>query len=479
MQSHFTNITVKRPDFLGGGNWEIARLYPVTILFGKNGSGKSLLLRAWRDIAVDQTHYVVPERTGTLEFQAGYVEQELSGDTRRGVSSKNYLADYRQHIIARIQAFLVARGASREGPLPGRLEELEDLISLLLPDFAVQLVGLNPPFILTRSDSQQVIRSVDDLSSGEAQLLTMGLDILTIAATWDIQKADKRLVLVDEPDAHIHPDLQVRFADFVIQLARRFDLQVVIATHSTTLLAAIGQFGTEQAGVVYLDRSKTEFNTRAFTASLKEVASCLGGHALMGPLFGVPLLLVEGDDDYRIWSQVPRHHQTNFAVIPCHGEEIKIYQKTLELIFNSLRGSEGGPAGFALLDGDKGLPQANAVCPQDHVKFLKLNCLESENLYLTDQVLALLGLSWEEAVSKLVAAAKTVNYGEKSSMLAAANKWSRQHEDLKAVIAEIADILDEKHVHWTVRVGKAIGSTKPNGQLREFLGECLIEALWP
>ena len=35
----------------------------------------------------------------------------------------------------------------------------------------------------------------------------------------------------------------------------------------------------------------------------------------MGPLFGVPLLLVEGDDDYRIWNEIPRHHITSFAVI--------------------------------------------------------------------------------------------------------------------------------------------------------------------
>ncbi len=54
----------------------------------------------------------------------------------------------------------------------------------------------------------------------------------------------------------------------------------------------------------------------------------------MGPLFGSPILLVEGDDDYRIWSQVPRHHIVNLAVIPSNGDEIKHYQKTLESIFS-------------------------------------------------------------------------------------------------------------------------------------------------
>src|SRR5687767_2265394 len=112
----------------------------------------------------------------------------------------------------------------------------------------------------------------------------------------------------------MHPDLQARFADFLVQVSHRFKLQTVVATHSTTLLAAIGQFADADAAVVYLDRTKSTFIGQAFTSEMKELAACLGGHALMGPLFGVPILLVEGDDDYRIWSQVPRHHITSFAV---------------------------------------------------------------------------------------------------------------------------------------------------------------------
>ncbi len=148
-----------------------------------------------------------------------------------------------------------------------------------------------------------------------------------------------------------------------LSVAQKFKLQVAIATHSTTLLAAVGQFAGNDAGVIYLDRTKTQFVTLAFTASLKEIAACLGGHALMGPLFGVPLLLVEGDDDYRIFSQVPRHHVTNFAVIPSNGEEIKKYQKSLERVLGSLREANQQPAGYALLDGDKPLPEANPDCP--------------------------------------------------------------------------------------------------------------------
>ena len=61
-----------------------------------------------------------------------------------------------------------------------------------------------------------------------------------------------------------------------------------------------------------------------FDNYLKKLSSVLGGHALVGPLFGAPLLLVEGDDDHRIWSHVPRQpeHKEIFAVLPCDGDEI-------------------------------------------------------------------------------------------------------------------------------------------------------------
>jgi hypothetical protein len=411
-----------------------------------------------------------------LGFQPSYLQQQLDPHQRRNVSTRNFVNEYRQQVIARINAYFIARGRTPSGELPGDPDELEKLISTLLPDFAFAFTGTDPPYKLTRAGDNQTIERIDQLSSGEAQLLTVGLDILLMAAMWDIQKLPQRLMLVDEPDAHIHPDLQARFADFLVQVSRRFSLQIVVASHSTTLLAALGQFGAEEAAVIYLDRTKTDFDAQPFTFTLKELAACLGGHALMGPLFGVPLLLVEGDDDYRIWSQIPRHHITSFAVISCQGEEIKKYQKSLERIFNCLREAGQPPAGFALLDGDKSLPQPNPDVPQNHVRFICLNCREAENLYLCDETLALIGIGWGQASAKI--AAESGRFGNKAAKLASAPQWNRQWDDLKYVIDEVASILDAKNIHWTARVGVTIGRSVPSGQLREFLGADIVSALW-
>lgn len=479
MPIHFTEATIARIAQLGGGEWHISNLTEVTVLFGRNGSGKSVMLRAWRDKSLENIHYVTPERTGEMDFQPQYMSQELEATGRKDASSRNYMPEYRRRIVARIQTYFMSRGNYRgDDKAPGSPEIIEKLVSALLTDFNLAVVGSAAlPYKLTRIDTEEIIRSVDQLSSGEAQLVTIGLDILTIASMWEVNQQKNRVILIDEPDAHIYPDLQVRFSDFVFQIVDHFQLQVVIATHSVSLLAALGQFGGQRTSVIYLNRKKLDYAAQSFGSVQKELSACLGGHVLMGPLFGSPILLVEGDDDYRVWSQVPRHHITSFAVIPTNGDEIKKYQKSLEQIFASLRENDDFPCGYALLDGDKALPVPNEHNPQKNIRFIQLACHECENLYLSDEVLADLGTTWPQAIMKINEAAP--KYGEKSATLASVSDWNRMTCDMKGVINQIAEILDPKRLHWTVRLGRVIGRERPIGQLANFLGTMTLDALWP
>ena len=129
---YFTEQVVPRPELLGGGNWQLRNLNSITVVFGKNGSGKSLLLRAWRDRDVDNIHYVVPERSGAITFEPGFLIQEYSGQERSGQSRRNYLIDYRQRVVTRIQAYFTTRGNVRKDELPGDPGDLERLIGQLI-----------------------------------------------------------------------------------------------------------------------------------------------------------------------------------------------------------------------------------------------------------------------------------------------------------------------------------------------------------
>lgn len=477
MPAFIQKIEIARPATLGSGSWKLSNLRNVTVIVGKNGSGKSILLRSWRDQSHDQVHYVVPERTGEMDFQPNYVSEEMQGASRRNTSGRNFATEYRRRIVGRVQTYFMFRGNHRgDSAPPGNPEEIENLLHLLISDFSIRFQPGNPPYKLTRESNQESITQVDQLSSGEAQLLTIGLDVLTIASIWELENRQERIILLDEPDAHIHPDLQARFADFIFKVGEKYKIQFVIATHSTSLLSALGQFGGEKTGVIYLNRGSDTFIAKTFDSVAREVAACLGGHVLMGPLFGAPLLLVEGDDDYRIWSQVPRHHITNIAVIPTNGDEIRRYQKYLETILGSLSEPSSTPLGYALLDGDKPIPIPNPDNKQQFVKYIGLSCHESENLYLTNEVLALLNLTWPEAAKAISDA--HASFREGSALAAAASEWDRKTVDIKCIISDIAKLLDPKGLIWSQRVGVALGRARPSGEMAEFLGATVVAALW-
>ncbi len=156
---------------------------------------------------------------------------------------------------------------------------------------------------------------------------------------------------------------------------------------------------------------------------------------------------------------------------------MKRYQKTLERLLGSLRNDSGPPAGYALLDGDQTVPQENPENPQRHIAFIKLACRESENLFLTTTLLTELGTDWPSAMRKIKQ--ESHNYGQKQPILDGCDSWDRKNsEEIKTVIHELTEILDPKKVHWTMRVAKCIGAQRPTGELVDFLGQNVVEALW-
>lgn len=475
MAIHQTEFTINRPAFLGGSQWTLKRANHINVLLGRNGSGKSFLLRTLRDSLPATTHYIVPERTGEISFQAGLMTEVTSAAGRRGRSQGNFIANYREEIITRIQGYYTKRGTKKIQDINHDPDDLMESLGIILPDFTVTVKSENPFYELMRIKDGTIVNSVSRLSSGESQLLTLGLDILTIVGMWELDRQQERILLIDEPDAHIHPDLQIKFSDFLCYIAEKYNLQLFVATHSTTLMSALGQFGRDKVSLFYIEIDKSELVAEIFNEVTKEISSILGGHLVMGPLFAVPVMLVEGDDDYRVWIQVARSGQANISVLPCNGEEIKKYQRTLERVFSAL--SENIQVrGIALLDNDKSMPVPNPDNEQKFVRFVRLNCAETENLYLADEVLIELGYDWSSALAKIISEAD--NYGNKSELLRNIGSVDRKSGDVKIIINEIAEILDPKKLLWSVRLGKIIGRSRPTGSLAEFLGEPLVNSLW-
>ena len=78
MDNTSDEINIPRPPHLGSENWTLNGLNNINVLLGRNGCGKSILMRAYRDLSPDNSHYIVPERAGDITFNAGLIQESNS-----------------------------------------------------------------------------------------------------------------------------------------------------------------------------------------------------------------------------------------------------------------------------------------------------------------------------------------------------------------------------------------------------------------
>jgi hypothetical protein len=304
----------------------------------------------------------------------------------------------------------------------------------------------------------------------------MTMDISTQYGRLPEDTTEFKTLLIDEPDAHIHPDIQMNFCKFISNIQRRFGLRIVIATHSLEIIGGLALHCPDQTGIAIVRPKDSVVRAQKLNALRLDAFSALGGGVVMGRIFGSKILLVEGDDDHDMWSQAARHGIVDLTVVPCGGgSAVKRRQRLLENLFAGLRDPRPAKYGIALLDGDQSLPTASPTAPQDYINFVRLNCRETENLILTDEVLAKVGLSWAAAKEKIETS--TCDEGVKARLLAIESD-GRAQADLKALLPTLESVLFPNMGRWTRIVGNVLGSGRPEGQLLEFLGPTVVEALY-
>jgi len=69
----------------------------------------------------------------------------------------------------------------------------------------------------------------NELSSGDQSFLII---ILTVFG-YDL---DSWFMIIDEPELHLHPQLQTHFMEFIDEVSKKYNLQVIFATHSPSMI---------------------------------------------------------------------------------------------------------------------------------------------------------------------------------------------------------------------------------------------------
>jgi putative ATP-dependent endonuclease of OLD family len=81
-------------------------------------------------------------------------------------------------------------------------------------------------------------RSLEENSLGYNNLLYLATVLAELAQTGDEGSGYLRVLLIEEPEAHLHPQLQTRLLKFLEAEASRDKLQVIVTTHSPVLASA-------------------------------------------------------------------------------------------------------------------------------------------------------------------------------------------------------------------------------------------------
>lgn len=452
-----------------------------SVFLGKNGSGKSTLLRRLDARDDLNTKYISPERGGILKYDPN-VDQNISNNANWIVNDrrKNRTESFRQQsavqyrnlelAVLREEVRLRKSGESVEQSFDDIIEQINELLP------KVEFKQGERTFSIHQSGGDEI--GADEISSGESELIALAIEILVFSRL----AVDGRVLLLDEPDVHLHPDLQEQLIAFLERTATDRDFRVAIATHST---AIIGSFSKEADLhiVPMTSRDQTEFDAFEYDPICQEILPIFGCHPLSGQFNKTPVLLVEGDDDRRVIEQIVRSGNGRFAFAPCVVGSVDEMGKWENWLSTYLPSIYDDPKGYSLRDlDDAENPEINDIgC----VSRSRLNCYAIENLLLTNECLAQFDLkpkSFRKKLQKWVE--ENPKHQTTEATLALVDNFdARRTLKIKDVRNVITALLGTNKP-WEILVGQLVAQNVNSksddaNSLHTYLGDSVIDKLFP
>jgi hypothetical protein len=315
--------------------------------------------------------------------------------------------------------------------------------------------------------------SPQEISSGESELISLGIEVLSFV--YEAIADKENVLLIDEPDVHLHPDLQARFAQFMIDALVDQRVTLVVATHSTPLIAGLA--ADPETRLAFKRRHETVLTFKTITDIDRAILPIFGAHPLSSVFNQAPILIIEGEDDERVWQQVIRSSRGLIRLFPCVADSIDNFAQ-FETEVNDLMGAVYDDAkGYSLRDRDLHLDEIDDV---GALVRMRLSCRAAENLMLCDGALAHAGTDWPALQARVTAWAQA-NLGHQYHADVRAfidGGFDRKGHDLKDIRNILVGLMSNKP--WEVLVGQAIaalardGGAPVAGSLRDFLGEKVV-----
>ncbi len=468
---------------------KLSGLNHLNVLVGRNGSGKSRLLRKWyqhlRNLSEFSVLYVSPERTGIFKQDAGVEQGDSSrSDYEFDQRNRNQAGSFKELSFLKLKRLKELFSDRVLSDFELRSDFSRDFDTEYLNDLNALLSNVSIRFTLGKlsiTNMNGIEIAPDQISSGEAEAVSLASEVMAHLAV--LESESTNIVLIDEPEAHMHPDLQVRFLNFIVKRWALLEDQIqertylLLATHSTSLLGAAMERDIATIGV-----KKFADDNVAFSKAHDAIKDSV-------PFFAHPLssvfnleipLVVEGEDDERIWQQVSRRKGGDFNFFPCLSTSVDVQKRLERFLEEKLPAFYDDPQAVSIRDGDG---KADAMSHFAVVKRYRLKCYAAENLLLSDEGLAALDFTWcqFQKRAKEWATNEGKSHRDKDLILEISNSDDRnRHKKIKKVRNLIPAICGSS-IPWEAAVGRAIAdinvASDDRNSIYQYLGPELCLAL--
>lgn len=297
-----------------------------------------------------------------------YAKQTLAGSEGKFMFTKQYLASLKMGDLQELDR------SNRAGTPIFRdsLREIREFFnSFFAPmEFRDVMIDKSPFEFVISTPSGNI--DIDDLSSGEKE-------ILNIFIRFHQLKPKGAVILFDEADAHLHPDLERRYLEVLRKLAK--GNQMLLTTHSPEMMIAAG---TECLYTVLKEPPREGGNQLVRVTQSEHLHSVLS--ELMGSRgivsFNQRIVFIEGEDasaDREIYEAAYPPSKYNISFVPA-GNSATV-RKTAEQVNMLLTASIGFQQYFSIVDGDI---QRFEPDPTQGKRLFHLPVYHIENLLLDD-----------------------------------------------------------------------------------------------
>jgi AAA15 family ATPase/GTPase len=158
-----------------------------------------------------------------------------------------------------------------------------------------------------------------------------------IAVILSLLLSKNKIVLLDEPEAFLHPEQARRLGKWISDHTEKFPCQIVVATHNSNFLSGILS-GGQEADIYRLNRADDITSFTKITAEATKALSTspiLSSQRVLEGIFSRGVVVCESDSDRVIYNTVAVREHSNQEILFIHAHNKQTIKDVVNLLQNA------------------------------------------------------------------------------------------------------------------------------------------------